>query len=65
MPVLISYETASGTKGTQQLPVEIWNNTSVFKVKLNTTEQVTSVTLDPEKQFPDINSVNNKWTSKN
>ncbi|MEO6406834.1 MAG: M1 family metallopeptidase [Ferruginibacter sp.] len=61
MPVLLSYETKSGAKGNLQLPVEIWNNTAVFKVKLPTTEELKSVTIDEARAFPDVNYSNNKW----
>ena len=61
MPVIIGFETVSGKKGIVNLPVEIWNNTNVFKVKLPTTEAVKSVTIDPNKEFPDMNYENNKW----
>jgi hypothetical protein len=61
MPVLLAYETVSGLKGTMNLPVEIWNNTSTFKVKLPISESVKSVTIDPDKVFPDMNFMNNKW----
>ena len=64
MPVILGFETVSGKKGTVNLPVEIWNNTSVFKVKLPTTEAVKSVTIDPDKVFPDMNYANNKWSEK-
>jgi len=64
MPVILSYETKSGVKGTLKLPVEIWNNTAVFKVKIPVTEELKSVTIDPDKIFPDINFVNNKWVAK-
>jgi hypothetical protein len=63
MPVILSYETVSGTKGKINLPVEIWNNTSIFKVKIPVTEVVKSVTIDPDKVYPDLNTGNNKWTS--
>lgn len=63
MPVLLSYETKSGIKGTKELPVEIWNNTATFKVKLDTKEELKSVTIDEARQFPDVNFANNKWTS--
>jgi hypothetical protein len=62
MPVLLSYETKSGIKGTKEYPVEIWNNTAVFKVKLDTHEELKSVTIDEGHQFPDVNYSNNKWT---
>ena len=65
MPVIIGFETVSGKKGTINLPVEIWNNTSLFKVKLPTTEAVKSVTVDPDKVFPDMNYGNNKWNGGN
>ena len=63
MPVILSYETISGIKGTVNLPVEIWNNTSVFKVKLPIAEAVKSVTIDPDKVFPDMNYQNNTWSA--
>lgn len=61
MPVILGYETASGKKGTVSLPVEIWNNTRLFKVKLPVQEKVKSVTIDPQRVFPDLNYKNNKW----
>jgi Peptidase family M1 domain len=64
MPVVLGFETDNGTKSTINLPVEIWNNTSVFKVKLPTTDKVMSVTIDPNKTLPDMDYTNNKWTGK-
>ena len=61
MPVTIAYETISGKKGNIKLPVEIWNNTYLFKVKLPTTEKLAIVTIDPNKVFPDMNFSNNSW----
>jgi len=61
MPVNISYETKSGITGTLKLPVEIWNNTHVWKVKLPTTEELKRVELDEAKVFPDIDFGNNVW----
>lgn len=61
MPIILEYETTSGKKDIIKLPVEIWNNTSSFKIKIPVSENVKSVTLDPEKLFPDMNYANNKW----
>ena len=61
MPVNISYETKSGVKGSLKLPVEVWNNTNTWKVKLPTTEEIKKVELDAEKVFPDIDFSNNVW----
>ena len=64
MPLIIGYETKSGQKGTLKLPVEIWNNTLTFKIKIPVTEELKSVTIDPGKVFPDINYKNNSWETK-
>jgi hypothetical protein len=61
--VLLSYETKSGIKGTKKLPVEIWNNTATFKVKLDTKEELKSVTIDEGHAFPDMKYSNNKWSA--
>ena len=61
MPVTIEYETVSGKKDTLKLPVEVWNNTATWKVKLPTKEKLISVTIDPNKVFPDMNFANNSW----
>jgi len=61
LPLKISYETVSGIKGTKDLPVEIWNNTSMFKVKLPVNEKLRSVVIDSERVFPDMNYLNNSW----
>lgn len=63
LPVNISYETKSGVKGTLKLPVEVWNNTNTWKVKLPVTEELKTVELDAEKVFPDMNFANNIWKS--
>ncbi|MBX2934456.1 MAG: M1 family metallopeptidase [Ferruginibacter sp.] len=63
LPVNISYETKSGLKGSLKLPVEVWNNTNTWKVKLPTTEELKLVELDAAKVFPDINFANNVWKS--
>ncbi len=61
MPVIIGYETTAGTKGTINLPVDIWNNSSTFKLKISTTETLKVITIDPDKVYPDVNFDNNVW----
>ncbi len=63
MPVLISYETKSGVKGTMKVPVEIWNNTAEFKVKLPVSEELKKVEIDADKIFPDLHRENNVWNA--
>jgi hypothetical protein len=61
MPVEIEYTTAGGKTERKTLPVEIWMNGPVWKVRLNTTEELTRVVIDPDKSYPDMNSANNTW----
>jgi Peptidase family M1 domain len=61
MPVILQYETESGKKDIVKIPVEVWQNNSTWIEKLNTTEKIKNITLDPERVFPDINYENNKW----
>jgi hypothetical protein len=61
MPVVLSYETKSGKKGTLKLPVEIWNNTQSFEVSIPVNEPLKSAVIDPEMILPDIDFKNNTW----
>ena len=61
MPVYLQYETQSGKISTIKIPVEVWQNGSQWIQKLNTTENIKSVTIDPEHIFPDYNFDNNVW----
>jgi hypothetical protein len=61
MPVYLQYETESGKTGTVKIPVEIWQNGNKWIEKLNTSENIKSVSIDPEHIFPDYNFENNVW----
>ena len=61
MPTTVTYETKSGKKGTVKLPVEVWNNTAVWKIKLPTTEELNKVEVDEARVLPDFNFRNNIW----
>ncbi|MEN9952901.1 MAG: hypothetical protein RLZZ520_1169, partial [Bacteroidota bacterium] len=62
MPVVIEYETVSGTKGRVKLPVEVWQSTATVKTRIPVQEELKRVTIDPDKVFPDFNGENNSWT---
>ncbi|HXS56662.1 MAG TPA: M1 family metallopeptidase, partial [Hanamia sp.] len=64
MPVILQYETVSGKTAQIKIPVEVWQNGNTWIEKLNTTEKLKSVTIDPEHVFPDVNIDNNTWTGK-
>jgi hypothetical protein len=59
MPVYLQYETVSGKSGMIKIPVEVWQNGNTWIQKINTTEKLKSVIIDPYHVFPDINDENN------
>jgi len=64
MPIEVEVTTVSGKKSTIKLPVEIWERNKFWTFKVNTTEQLKEVKLDPRDVYPDINPENNIWKSK-
>ena len=63
MPVIVEVKTKSGATSRITLPVEIWERNTTWSFKYNSTEELESISLDPEHVFPDINSENNTWTN--
>ncbi|MBB2149593.1 M1 family peptidase [Pedobacter sp. LMG 31462] len=61
MPVIIEVKTKSGKTDIIKLPVDVWMRNTSWTVNYPTTEEVVSVTLDPEKVLPDVNETNNSW----
>ncbi|WP_316746184.1 M1 family metallopeptidase [Pedobacter gandavensis] len=61
MPIIIEVKTKSGKTDIIRLPVDIWMRNTSWTINYPTTEEVVSVTLDPEKVLPDSNSSNNTW----
>ncbi|MGV3530054.1 MAG: M1 family metallopeptidase [Flavisolibacter sp.] len=61
MPVYVQYETSNGQKNLVKLPAEIWQSNTSWTVRLNTNEPLKTVTIDPDRVFPDVNYKNNSW----
>ncbi len=61
MPVVIELKTKSGKVTRKTLPVEIWKRNVSWEFKVDTTEELAKVVIDPDYVLPDINSSNNKW----
>ena len=61
MPVILEIKTVSGKTSRINLPVEVWERNVSWKFKVPTTEQIESVTYDPDKVLPDYNPANNVW----
>ncbi|MDE1190917.1 MAG: M1 family metallopeptidase [Arachidicoccus sp.] len=61
MPVTIEIKEENGKTQTVNLPVEVWMRGGTWTFKAPTTSKVTSVTIDPQHQLPDIDRSNNSW----
>lgn len=65
MPVTVEIKEKNGHTGRVNLPVEIWQRSGEWTFKFNSTSAIDSVTIDPDKILPDIDSTNNVWTPGN
>nr|WP_314840036.1 M1 family metallopeptidase [uncultured Flavobacterium sp.] len=63
MPVSLEVKTKSGKITRVQLPVEVWQKNKSWSFKHNSTEEIESITLDPDHALPDSNTANNVWTA--
>lgn len=61
MPVTVEITEASGKVGRVKLPVEVWHVGGTWKFRYASTDAVTKVVIDPDKQYPDNNPKNNTW----
>ncbi len=61
MPVVIDIKTKSGKTDRVNLPVEIWERNTSWQFRYPSTEEIESVTYNPDKQLPDHNAANNVW----
>jgi hypothetical protein len=61
MPVILEIKMKSGKTDRVNLPVEIWERNTSWVFKYPSTEEIESVTYDPDKVLPDYNPSNNMW----
>lgn len=63
MPVVLDVKTVSGKVTRVKLPVEIWMRNKDWSFKHSSTDEIESITIDPDHVFPDSNEDNNVWKS--
>ena len=63
LPVIIDIKFKSGEVKRVNLPIEIWQKNVDWSFKYDSTEEIDTITLDPDHVFPDVNSANNTWTA--
>ena len=61
LPVTLELRYADGTTEMRSLPVEMWSLGNRFTYRLATAKRLTSVTIDPQRIYPDIARDNNSW----
>ena len=61
MPVVLAIKQSNGTKDTIQLPAEIWQRGNTWTFRYKSTSKITNITIDPNHDFPDVNTNNNVW----
>jgi hypothetical protein len=61
MPVTLKITEETGDTLRVKLPVEIWEKSGTYTLRLNTTAPLKKVIVDPDKMLPDVNPKNNIW----
>lgn len=64
LPVTIKVTEQNGDSAIVNLPVDVWARGSKWTFKYNSKSTVTSVVIDPELEFPDVNRKNNTWPAQ-
>ncbi|RZK45845.1 MAG: M1 family peptidase, partial [Pedobacter sp.] len=59
MPIILEVKTKSGRTDMIKVPVDVWMRNTSWAVRYMGSEEVISVTLDPQKVLPDANATNN------
>ena len=63
MPVVLAIKQTNGTKDTILLPAEIWQRGNTWTFRYKSISKITSITIDPNHDFPDVNTSNNVWVN--
>ena len=61
LPVTMELRYADGSSETRELPVDMWNLGSRFTYRMASAKRLAGVTLDPRRNYPDIDRNNNEW----
>ena len=63
-PMILEIKTKSGKTSRTTLPVEIWQRNTSWTFQYPSTEEIVSVTSDPDRVLPDHNNDNNVWKAR-
>jgi hypothetical protein len=63
MPVIVEVTSDTGARSRAMVDADMWRDGRV-EIPVKIEGRVTSVVLDPEQRFPDIDRENNRWTGR-
>jgi hypothetical protein len=64
MPAMLELIWKDGTKQRIALPVETWLQSGTRVLRFPAVQELSSVTIDPDKVLPDVNRENNGWKAQ-
>ena len=64
LPVILEIKQQNGKSERMKLPVEIWQRNSGYTYSFHFDSEITNVTIDPDKDYPDKSYNNNVWNKK-
>ena len=64
MPVALGIGYDDGTTEKVTLPVEVWFFGNNYFYVVSSTKKITTVTVDPDSAYPDVDRGNNTWRSR-
>ncbi|HUN03435.1 MAG TPA: M1 family peptidase, partial [Niabella sp.] len=64
MPVEVQIKEKNGNQQLLNLPAEIWQRSNEYRLKVNSTSEITEVIIDPDKKLPEWDRTNNVWRAK-
>ncbi|MBK7097444.1 MAG: M1 family metallopeptidase [Sphingobacteriales bacterium] len=64
MPVEVQIKEKNGNQQLLNLPAEIWQRSNEYRLKVNSTSEISEVIIDPDKKLPEWDRTNNVWRAK-
>ena len=61
MPLIVEIKTTKGKVVRLNFPVEVWQAKGSYTFLYHSTDELESVTIDPDHVLPDVNTDNNSW----
>lgn len=64
LPVMMKIKLANGKTTFKKLPVDIWQRGGEWTFEFDSDSKIESITIDPQKDYPDTDRSNNVWVAE-